>query len=179
MLQHQRIRHLAGSVRRLIVHHEQPDVGMLHQPADQQRQVVAFVVGRHDNQRGGRRRSRRRGHGRRLSKRSEEICSETRPTRKMITLNRISSTDELVMCDWVMIVQIAYPAPTKNAAALIGRNTRIGLKIVITLRRITKNCSPSAPSLIFDEPCRTLASIGSNHTLYPALMKASVVVVGV
>ena len=54
--QRQRVGELAGSVRRLIVHDEQPDVGMLHQAADEERQVVALVVGRHDDQRGRRRR---------------------------------------------------------------------------------------------------------------------------
>src|ERR1043166_3976747 len=97
----------------------------------------------------------------------------------MITLNRMSRTDEFVTCDCVEIVQIAYALPSANAARLSGRKTRIGLKIVITFSRITKNCMPSGPRRMFDRPWRTPAWIGSNHTLYHAFMNASVVVVGV
>ena len=43
----------------------------------------------------------------RLSNRSAEICSETRPTRKITTASMMSSTDELVMCDCVQMVQTA------------------------------------------------------------------------
>ena len=43
----------------------------------------------------------------RLSNRSAEICSETRPTRKITTASMMSSTDELVTCDCVQMVQTA------------------------------------------------------------------------
>src|SRR6185295_11176375 len=46
-------------------------------------------------------------HSRRPSKRSAEICSDTRPTRKMTTLSRMRSTDEFVTCDCVRIVHTA------------------------------------------------------------------------
>ena len=49
--------------------------------------------------------ARRARHRRRPSKRSDEICSDTRPTSRMTTLSRISSTDEFVTCDCVTIVQ--------------------------------------------------------------------------
>ena len=95
-----------------------------------------------------------------------------------MTLSNVRSTDELVTCDCVAIVQMPYPAPTANAAALTGTNTRSGLKIVITRSRIKPNVNPSCRNRIFDWPARFRASVGSNPTLYPALMNASVVVVG-
>src|SRR5262249_6105135 len=136
---------------------------MLQQSRDEERQVLAFVVGRHDDERVER--CVRRRHASRRSKRSEEICSDTSPTRKMMTLSRMSSTDEFVTWDWVRIVQTAYALPSANDARLSGRKTRIGLKIVMTFSRITKNCPPSGPRRIFERPSRTPASIGSNHTL--------------
>ena len=160
---------LARPVRRRVVDDEQTHVRELHQLVDEQRQIVALVVGRDDDQR----------RHRRPSKRSDEICSETRPTRKITTLNRISSTDELVTCACVKMVHTAYAAPTRNAAALIGRKIRSGLKIVITLSRMSRKPTPSAPRRIFELPSRCRASTGSKRTLYPALMNASVVVVGV
>ena len=42
-----------------------------------------------------------------------------------------------------------------------------------------KKLKPSDPRRIFETPSRRAASIGSNRTLYPALMNAIVVVVGV
>ena len=50
---------------------------------------------------------------------------------------------------------------------------RSGLKIVITRTTIKENFAPSRSSLIFDEPTRGRASVGSKATLYPALMNAS------
>src|SRR5438445_11355882 len=99
---------------------------MLHQARHEQWQIRALVVGRHDHH--GRHRSR-------PSKRSDEICSDTRPIRKITTLSRMSSTDELVTCDCVAIVHAAYAVPMTNDARLTGRKMRSGLKIVITLSR--------------------------------------------
>ena len=45
--------------------------------------------------------------GVRPSNRSDEICSEISPTRKITTLRRMSSTDEFVTCDCVAIVHAA------------------------------------------------------------------------
>ena len=101
MLARQRVGDVAGAVGRLIVDHHHAHVGMRHQPGDEHRQVRALVERRHDDQRA------RRRHGR-PSKRSEEICSDTSPTSRITTLDRMSSTDELVTCDCVTIVQIAY-----------------------------------------------------------------------
>ena len=53
------------------------------------------------------------------------------------------------------------------------------LKIVTIFSRIRKNFAPSRANRILDVPCRRRASIGSKATLYPALMNARVVVVGV
>src|SRR5438034_1238739 len=62
---------------------------------------------------------------------------------------------------------------------LIGRKTRSGLKSVTIFRTIIVNFAPSRARRIFEAPARARACTGSNATLYPALMKASVVVVGV
>src|SRR5438552_733730 len=105
---------------------------MLHQAIDEHGEVLALVVGRHDHEHAG------RHHSRRPSKRNEEICSDTRPTRKMTTLSRMSSTDELVTCDCVRIVHTAYAAPTRKAATLTGRKIRSGLKIMMTFNRMRK-----------------------------------------
>ena len=51
--------------------------------------------------------------------------------------------------------------------------------MVMTRRRIRKNLTPSGASRIFDWPILASVSVGSNATLYPALINASVVVVGV
>ena len=91
----------------------------------------------------------------------------------------MSSTEELVTCDCVAIVQRAYPPPSARAARLTGRKMRNGLKIVMTRSKIKKNLNPSLAKRIFDWPVRGRASVGSKVTLYPALMNASVVVVGV
>src|SRR5258707_3320813 len=131
---------------------------MLHQAGDQHGQIGALVVRRNHDQR-------RRVHPRGLSNLSEAICSDTRPMRNMITLSRISSTDELVTCDCVAMVQTAYAAPTVNVARLTGRKIRIGLKIVISFSRISTNFAPSDPRRMFDAPCRAAASIGTNCTL--------------
>src|SRR5207249_333645 len=128
------------------------------QRGDHHGQIRALVECRHDDQRA------RRRH-RRPSKRSVEICSETSPTRKMTTLRRIKSTEELVTCDCVRIVQTPYAAPTRKAVMLTGRKIRSGLKIVITFKRISTNPTPSDPRRIFDAPCRGRASTGSNRTL--------------
>src|SRR5216683_2787206 len=173
ILARKRVSDSARSIGRLIVDHQQADVRVLHQGGCKEGQIVALVVGRHDHQRC------RRRHDWRPSNRSDEICSETSPTSRMTTLSRISSTDEFVTCDCVMIVHTAYPAPMRNAAALTGRKRRSGLKIVITFSRIRKNWTPSGPSRIFETPSRCAASTGSKRTLYPAFMNASVVVVGV
>jgi hypothetical protein len=100
----ERVADIPRSIRRLVVDDEHANVRMPHQRFDEQRQVVPLVVRRNDHERAGRA---RRGHSRRPSKRSVEICSETRPTSKMTTLNRISSTDEFVTCDCVRIVHTA------------------------------------------------------------------------
>ena len=71
----------------------------------------------------------------------------------------MSRTDEFVTCDCVAIVHAAYAVPTANAAALIGAKIRSGLKIVITFNRIRRNCTPSAPSRIFDVPIRRPAHL--------------------
>ncbi len=123
----------ARAVRRLIVDDEKTEVRLLHQSRREHGQIREFVVGRNDDER------RPDRHGWWRSKRSDEICSETSPTRKMITLSKISSTDEFVTCDCVEIVQMAYTPPSPRDAALSGRKIRIGLKIVITLKRMTKN----------------------------------------
>src|SRR5258706_12424841 len=119
---------------------QDPNGGLPHKLADELRQILALVVGRNDHQRA----DWPWGHSRPPSKRSDEICSDTRPTRKMTTLSRMSSTDEFVTCDCVRMVQTAYAAPTRNAPALIGRKIRSGLKIVITFRRISRKPTPSA-----------------------------------
>src|SRR4051812_42788103 len=72
---------------------------------------------------------------------------------------------ELVTCDCVTIVHTPYAAPSRNAAALIGANSRSGLKMVITFSRIRKKLKPSGPRRILDTPTRWSASIGSNRTL--------------
>src|SRR5215467_8665506 len=77
------------------------------------------------------------------------------------------------------MVQTPYEAPSKKAAALIGKKMRSGLKIVMTLSRIMKNPRPSDAIRILEVPMRRAASIGSKRTLYPAFKKANVVVVGV
>jgi len=87
------------------------------------------------------------------------------PTRKITTLSRMRRTDEFVTCDCVQTVHAAYAAPTRNDAALTGRKIRSGLKIVITLRRMRRNCTPSDPRRMFDAPCRLAASTGSKRTL--------------
>src|SRR5690349_5365624 len=66
-----------------------------------------------------------------------------------------------------------------NVDTLTGTKIRSGLKIVITFNRIRKNLAPSRAKRIFDRPTRGRARTGSKATLYPARMKASVVVVGV
>src|SRR5579864_3054722 len=129
---------------------------MLHQACQEHRQIRALVVGWHDDR--GRHRSR-------PSKRNDEICSDTRPIRKITTLSRMSSTDELVTCDCVVIVHAAYAAPMTNDARLTGRKMRSGLKIVITLSRMRKKRTPSEPSFIFETPVRRAAAIGSKRTL--------------
>src|SRR5829696_2814854 len=97
----------------------------------------------------------------------------------MTTDTTMSSTDEFVRCDCVAIVHAAYNAPTEKQTMLTGRKTRSGLKNVTTFTMIMKNFAPSRANLILELPCRRPASIGTNSTLYPALMHASVVVVGV
>ena len=77
----------------------------------------------------------------------------------MMTLSRMSSTDEFVTCDCVAIVHTAYAAPSVNVARLTGTKIRSGLKIVITFKRISTNFAPSDPSRIFDTPWRGAASI--------------------
>ena len=101
MLAREVVRDLAGAVRRLVVHDEHADVGLLQQALDQRRQVLALVVGRDDDERA------RRRHRAAPRTASNEICSETRPTRKITTLSRISSTEEFVTCDCVAIVHAA------------------------------------------------------------------------
>src|SRR5205807_8671531 len=107
MLGGERLGQIAGAVRRAIVHDENANVGMRHQARDERREIVALVERRYDDERvafpGG--------CHRRLSNRSEEICSDTSPTSRMTTLSRISSTEELVTCDCVAIVHAAYTAP--------------------------------------------------------------------
>src|SRR5438270_13991356 len=105
---------------------------MLHQAGDEDRQIDTLIVGRDHHQR-------RRVHSRGLSNLSDAICSDTSPMRKMITLRRISSTDEFVTCDCVAIVQRAYAVPTVKVARLTGTKIRIGLKIVISFRTISTN----------------------------------------
>jgi hypothetical protein len=92
--------HLARSVGGVIVDNQDADLRLFHQLGDQNRQVRALVVRRYDHHGAGR-------HGLRPSNRREEICSETRPIRKMTTLSRMSSTDELVTWDCVAIVHRA------------------------------------------------------------------------
>ena len=65
---------------------------------DQHREVLPLVVGRDDDQR------LHAASSARPSNRSDEICSDTSPTRNITTLSRISSTDEFVTCDCVTIV---------------------------------------------------------------------------
>src|SRR5262249_45173474 len=89
---------LAGAVRRLIVDDEYTHGFMFQQRFDERLDVLTFVVRRNDHQ--------RLRHDR-PSKRSDEICSEMSPTRRTTTLNRMRSTEELVTCDCVTIVQSA------------------------------------------------------------------------
>ena len=91
---------LASAIRGSVVDHQHANVRLAQQLADEDGQILPFVESRHDDERRGRRH-------RRPSKRSDEICSETRPTRKMTTLSTINSTDEFVTCDCVTIVQRA------------------------------------------------------------------------
>ena len=98
VLRRRRVRHLAGAVRRLIVHHEHADAVVLQQGLDERRNVLAFVVSGNDHE---------RVRHERPSKRSDEICSEMSPTRRTTTLNRMSSTEELVTWDCVTIVHSA------------------------------------------------------------------------
>ena len=98
MLTSQAFCQIGRAVGRLVVHHEQVHAGVTHERRDQQEQVRAFVVGGHDDQHA-------RRHGCRLSTPSEAICSETSPTRTMMTLRTINSTEELVTCDCVRVVQ--------------------------------------------------------------------------
>src|SRR6266567_7218857 len=77
------------------------------------------------------------------------------------------------------MVHAAYDAPRTNAAALMGRKMRSGLKSVTILKMMIRNFAPSRARRILDCPVRCRARIGSNATLYPALMNARVVVVGV
>src|SRR4030095_12410492 len=72
-----------------------------------------------------------------------------------------------------------YTIPTKTLVPASGMKTRSGLKMVTIFTMITKNLAPSRARRIFDVPTRARASVGSKATLYPALMNASVVVVGV
>ena len=141
--------HLAGSVRRLIVDDEHADAGCCISRLDEHRQVRPLVVGRDDDE--------RRSLTACPSKRSDEICSETRPIRKITTLSRISSTEEFVTCDCVAIVHDGVPGAEANEARLIGTKMRSGLKIVITFSRIRKKRTPSEPSLIFESPCALAA----------------------
>ena len=48
--------------------------------------------------------------------RSDEICSDTRPTSRITTLSRISSTEEIVTCDCVTMV---HPAPPECQVHLL------------------------------------------------------------
>ena len=52
--------------------------------------------------------------------------------------------------------RVARPRP-RTATALIGRNTRSGLKIVTILKMMRKNFAPSRASRIFDVPTRAVA----------------------
>jgi hypothetical protein len=61
--------------------------------------------------------------------------------------------------------EIKSATEAKNDAALTGRKIFSGLKMVMTLRRISMKRTPSGPSLIFDLPWRGAASTGSNQTL--------------
>src|SRR6185436_17866909 len=145
--------HLADDVHRFLNRFADPvDVratesafaGAMHD-GNQHGQVRPLVVGRDDDQ---------GGHDFGPSIRSEEICSDTSPIRKITTLIRMSSTEEFVTCDCVAMVQMPYAAPTEKEIRLIGRKIRIGLKMVITFSRMSAKRSPSEPSLIFDLPCR-------------------------
>src|SRR5437867_8872059 len=66
-----------------------------------------------------------------------------------------------------------------NDDALNGRKILSGLKSVTIFSRISRKRAPSCAKRIFEQPLRWRALIGSKATLYPALMNASVVVVGV
>ena len=88
----------------------------------------------------------------RRSNRSAEICSETRPTRKITTDSTISSTDELVTCDCVADRPARRANPSAKVTTLIGTKIRSGLKMVMIFSRIRKNFAPSRASLIFDLP---------------------------
>src|SRR4051812_44225308 len=81
------IRNRTGAVWRVVVDHDDLVPGHLQNLPDQVGEVLPFVVGRDYD---------RRLHlG--LSARSVEICSETSPTRKIITARTIKRTEELVM----------------------------------------------------------------------------------
>lgn len=97
------IREFTRAVRRGVVDNHHRYVRMRHQPAHDNREVVALVERGNDDERGG-------CDGfchERPSNRSDEICSETRPTSRITTLRRIRSTEEFVTCDCVAIVHAA------------------------------------------------------------------------
>jgi len=70
---------------------------------------------------------------------------------------------------------MAYAAPSTNDTALIGRNTRSGLKIVTIFRMMRKNFVPSRASLIFDAPTRARASQAYYHASLGAALVIAVV----
>ena len=72
----------------------------------------------------------------------------------------MSRTEEFVTWLCVMAVQTPYPAPITKTRAAIGRNTRNGLKIVMTRSMMSRNFGPSLLSLIFEVPMRGRASTG-------------------
>src|SRR5215216_3711535 len=117
----ERIGHLAGAVRRLIVEHQHRHAWNGHQVGDQDREVVFFVVGRDQDE----------CLHRRPSNRSVAICSDTRPTSSTITENINASTAPFGMRAWYTKFHAPYAAPTVKASALIGAKIRSGLKMVM------------------------------------------------
>src|SRR5438105_14953617 len=82
MVARETLGNVARPIRRSIVDDEHLDVRVRHQPADEEREVVAFVEGGDDDQRscGG-------GRQGRPSNRNDEICSVTKPTRIIMSLS--------------------------------------------------------------------------------------------
>ena len=137
----QRVGHLAGAVRRLIVddEHARRSACAISCPTSD-RQVLALVVGRHDDER--------------ASAASRPPALE--PQRRDLLGDEADEQDHDAQHDQqhrgVGHVRLRQrwstrrtPRRRRNAAALIGRKIRSGLKIVITFSRIRKNCDAVGP----------------------------------